>query len=102
MDNIYTILKLGRIHKITKEYILTYEEVLEVLGYILHSKSALILGGDVLNSYDEYIYANWNYEPSPSLSWIDNVKRSFDCSYNYIHQLDQYKSCLYILVLAFK
>lgn len=98
----YGQLGIGRTRELTGEVLLSYREVLAAIGYILKEESFTILGGDVLNANDEYIYAFWHYEIDPALSPRENARSSCQKALAYIASLENKEICNYILVLDSK
>ena len=78
---------------------MSYKEVLAAISYIFEEGNFTILGGDVLNTNDEYIYAFWNYEIDFSLSPVENARSSCQKALSYISSLEKKEICSYILVL---
>ena len=96
---LYEQLGIGRTRELTGEIILTYREALTAITFILNEGSFVILGGDVLSTNDEYIYAFWNYEIDLSLSPVENTHSSCETALAYILSLKNKEMCNYILVL---
>ena len=111
---LYEQLGIGRTRELTGEIILTYREALTAINFILNAfrvkfpiifniifneGSFVILGGDVLSTSDEYIYAFWNYEIDLSLSPVENTHSSCEKALAYILSLKNKEMCNYILVL---
>ena len=97
--NLYEQLGIGRTRELTGEIILSYLEVLAAINYIFEEKNFTILGGDVLNRNEEYIYASWNYEIDLTLSPMENARSSCQKAVTYISSLENKEICSYILVL---
>ena len=96
---LYEQLGIGRTRELTGEIILTYREALTAITFILNEGSFVILGGDVLNTNDEYVYAFWSYEIDFSLSPVKNTHSSCHKALTYISSLKNKEVCNYILVL---
>lgn len=99
MKSIFELLQVGYVRPLTGEYILTYNEVCDVLKYIKENGTVFVLGGDVLNSKDRYIYANWSCEYSKALSMSENITNSCKKATEYIENLKQKREHHYIIVL---
>ena len=99
MDQVNKHLNIGYPHPQTGEYVMTHHEVLQLIEYIKTRTDIFILGGDVLNKDDEYIYANWYYEWNPNISPAENIDKSCDMVERYISVLDNSKEYHYIAVL---
>lgn len=99
MDCVNKLFKIGYPHSLTGEYVMTYHEVLQFIKYIKTTTDTYILGGDVLNRQDEYIYANWYYKWDTDISPLENIKLSCDKAEKYISTLDGSKEYHYIVVL---
>ncbi len=95
MSTIFSDLGLHRKHFYTGENLLTYAEVKTVIGYLLKTEKAVILGGDVLNLASEYTYNNWYYDPTEDTSWSEQVILSCEHTLRYIEQATQTDKNLY-------
>ncbi|MBQ6060984.1 MAG: hypothetical protein IJL36_06025 [Clostridia bacterium] len=71
---LYDQLGIGRTRELMGEIILSYKEVLAAISYIFEEGNFTILGGDVLNTNDEYIYAFWNYKIDFTLLPAENAR----------------------------
>lgn len=100
MDQVFVSLGIGYQHPLTHEYVLSYQEVLTVLQHITTNENMLILGGDVLNKDDQYIYENWFYSYSDSLSRKENMIRSCDETMKFISSLSDPHKYHYVVVLG--
>lgn len=99
---LYEQLGIGRTRKTTGETILSYKEALATIHHVFEEESFIILGGDVLNTNDEYIYAFWNYEIDSALSPMENARLSCHKALTYITSLKNKEMCNYIFVLDSK
>ena len=100
MNNIFEELKIGYRSTWTREFILTYKELLVLIEYIQEHRNAIILGGDVLHENDQYTGMNWYYDPMDTLSQIQNSINSCDNTKHYIFcQLPHAEAYHYIVVL---
>ena len=95
----YRQLGIGRVRELTGEIVLSYVEVKVAIDYIASGTGITILGGDVLDAKDDYVYAFWNYDNDPTLSQIENSRLSCKKSLDYISSLGSKELCYYILVL---
>ncbi len=95
----YAELGIGRIRALTGETILTYHETLTAINYISKEEMCIILGGDVLNANDEYIYGFWDYETNSTLTRGQNVCLSCQKALSYITSLKDKEKNNYVLVL---
>jgi len=100
MDGLCTALGIGYPHPRTGEYVLTYAELLRLLQYIKENECAVVLGGDVLNEKDQYLYANWWYNSDDALSQTENIHRSCDEAMRYVKSLSAPQEKHYIAVLT--
>lgn len=99
MHSLFSALGIGQLNPLTHEYRLSYSELRSLVDHIRQNNCAVILGGDVVNAANEYIYANWYYEPNPDIEKGENIRLSCQSTLDYIHQLNEYENLFYILVL---
>lgn len=100
MEQIFNSLGVGYPHPLTHEHVLLYKEVLDILQHIRTGEDIFVLGGDVLNENDQYIYANWHYSYSDSLSRKENINKSCDETMRYISSLSAPYKYHYVVVLS--
>ncbi len=101
MEGIYSKLRIVRRH-ITGEPILSYAEVCHAIKEIRQTNCGIILGGDVLNSSYEYLYANWYYTSEKNIPWETRVQQSCEKAAEYVNKIKDKESLFYILVVQEK
>ena len=67
---------------------------------VITADTIVVLGGDVLNEKDQYLYANWWYNSDDALSQTENIHRSCDEAVRYVKSLSAPQEKHYIAVLT--
>ena len=99
MKRLAQMLRIGHESPLTGETILSYDELILLLGYVFQQKYAIILGGDVLDANDRHTYLNWYYQPQESITRVENITQSCQAAKRYIQRLAEARSRHYVVVL---
>ena len=68
----------------------------------LSVQQEIVLGGDILHRDRSYTYANWYYNPDPSLSVAENSQKSCSTAMDYLEKYAQKCGNDYLVIIVVK
>ena len=97
---IYDEYGVHRLHPLTNEVELTFEETVKIIAHIKAHQDYIVLGGDVMDTHHKHTYNNWYYDPDEAKSWSFNAEQSCIAAERYFQFITHPTNFYYILVLA--